>query len=328
MLGAAGSGRSEALARRLEALASRGERPENMLVLARSRAARSLLRERAETLLDRPHEELRVHTYEEAAEALLRDHSLEAGLDPFFTTVGAADRLAILLDRVDELPLRRHEIRGNPAGLLARLLRRIDLLKAEAVTPAALRQWAVASERSAISAAERERAEREVEFADLYARHDRILREAGSLDGGDLVLELAKLLRNRADVAERVRDRFHHLLVDELEDAGLAHRQLIDLLADDGNLVCACDPGQATRRFRGAGESALAAFRAAHPDAVEVDLDGSAARAGRGSLLALRERSRAGAGGRAGGRAPARHRGGAHRRRSASSPARAGARDG
>ena len=46
-----------------------------------------------------------------------------------------ADRLAILLDRLDELPLRRHEIRGNPAGLLARLLRRIDLLKAEAVAP-------------------------------------------------------------------------------------------------------------------------------------------------------------------------------------------------
>ncbi len=28
----------------------------------------------------------------------------------------------MLLDRFDELPLRRREIRGNPAGLLARLL--------------------------------------------------------------------------------------------------------------------------------------------------------------------------------------------------------------
>ena len=93
-------------------------RPEHVLVLARSRAARARLRERAEMLLDRPHEELWIHTYEEAAEALLREYSIEAGLDPFFTTVGAADRLAILLDRLDELPLRRHEIRGNPAGLL------------------------------------------------------------------------------------------------------------------------------------------------------------------------------------------------------------------
>ena len=108
-------------------------RPERVLVLTRSRAARPDLRDRAEALLDRPHEELWIHTYEEAAERLLREYALEAGLDPFFATVGPADRLAILLDHLDELPLRRHEIRGNPAGLLARLLRRIDLLKAEAV---------------------------------------------------------------------------------------------------------------------------------------------------------------------------------------------------
>ena len=144
-------------------------------------------------------------TYEEAAEDLLREYSTEAGLDPFFTTVAPADRLAILLDRLDDLPLRRHEIRGNPAGLLARLLRRIDLLKTEAVTPACAARLGGRRERAATTAAERERAEREIEFADLYARHDRILREAGSLDGGDLVLELGKLLANRADVAARGR---------------------------------------------------------------------------------------------------------------------------
>jgi len=275
VLGPAGSGRSEALARRLEALVSRGEAPERVLVLARSRAARSLLRERAEVLLDCSHSELWIQTYEEAAETLLRDYSIEAGLDPFFTTVGAADRLAILLDRVDELPLRRHEIRGNPAGLLARLLRRIDVLKAEAVAPAALREWAVALERAANTAAQRERAEREIEFADLYARHDRILREAGSLDGGDLVLELGKLLRVRADVGQDVRGRFRHLMADELEDAGLAHRQVLDALAAHGNLVVACDPAQATRRFRGAGAAALDAFRRAHPGAAEVELTAS-----------------------------------------------------
>jgi len=272
VLGQAGSGRTEALARRLEALAAAGTRPEHVLVLARSRAARGRLRERAELLLDRPHEELWIHTYEEAAEALLREFSVEAGLDPFFTTVGPGDRLAILLDRLDELPLRRHEIRGNPAGLLGRLLRRMDVLKAEAVAPAALREWAVAGERAASSAAERQRAEREIEFADLYARHDRILREAGSLDGGDLVLELGKLLIDRADVATEVTERFAHVLADELEDAGVAHRAVLERAGAHRNLACAGDPAQATRRFRGAGQAALDAFRATHPDAAEIDL--------------------------------------------------------
>ncbi len=272
VLGPAGCGRSEALALRLEALASRGIPPERVLVLARSRAARARLRDRAEIVLDRPHEELWIHTYGEAAEVLLREYSIEAGLDPFFSTVSAADRLAILLDRLDDLPLRRHEIRGNPAGLLARLLRRIDLLKIEAVAPAALRDWAVAAERAAANPAERERAEREIEFADLYARHDRILREAGSLDSGDLVLELGKLLANRADVGAAVGQRFSHVLVDELEDTGVAHRSLIEAIASHRNLAGACDAEQAIRRFRGAGEAALQAFRETYPGATEVEL--------------------------------------------------------
>jgi DNA helicase-2/ATP-dependent DNA helicase PcrA len=272
VLGEAGSGRSEALALRLQALAERGVRPEHVLVLTRSRAARAGLRGRAEELLDRPHDELWIATYEEAAEALLRDYPVEAGLDPFFTTVAPADRMAILLERLDELPLRRHEIRGNPAGLLARLLRRIDTLKSEGVGAARLREWAVAAERSASDAASRERAEREIEFADLYARHDRILRESGSLDGGDLVLVLSKLLGDRPDVAAELRRRFVFVLVDELEDAGLAHREMIATIGAHGNVAAACDPEQAVRRFRGAGQSALAAARATWPDATEVNL--------------------------------------------------------
>ena len=273
--GPAGSGRSEALSLRLERLVERGERPEHVLVLTRSRAARAALRSRAEQLVRRPYDQLWIATWGEAAEALLREYPVEAGLDPFFTTVGPADRLAILLARVDDLPLRRHEIRGNPAGLLARLLRRIDLLKSEAVEPERLREWAVASERRSSGAAERERAEREIEFADLYARHDRILRESGSLDGGDLVLELTKLLRARADVAAEVAERFRHVLVDELEDAGGAHHALLGALAPHQRVAAACDPAQAVRRFRGAGIAARDAFLASRPDAVRVELSGS-----------------------------------------------------
>ena len=270
--GPAGSGRSEALALRLEALVERGERPEHVLVLTRSRAARGSLRERGEELVQRPHEELWIATWAEASERILREYPVEAGLDPFFTIVGPADRLAIMLDRLDELPLRRHQIRGNPAGLLARLLRRIDLLKAEAIDPAGLREWAVARERAAGSPAERQWAEREIEFAELFARHDRILREAGALDDGDLVLELGKLLRERADVAEELATRFRHLLVDELEDAGAAHHGLLTAIARHGNVLAACDPAQAVRRFRGCGAAAMEAFESTWPGAERVEL--------------------------------------------------------
>ncbi len=117
------------------------------------------------------YEELWVGTYESIAERLLREHAVEAGLDPFFETVSAADRLALLLDRLDDLPLRRHEIRGNPGGLLARLLQRIDCVKSEAVTPAVAAQLGGrARARRRATATSASSARREIEFADLYAQ--------------------------------------------------------------------------------------------------------------------------------------------------------------
>jgi DNA helicase II / ATP-dependent DNA helicase PcrA len=272
--GPAGFGRTEALAARLSRLAGAGIPPEQVLVLARSRAGASRMQARAAALIDSAYEELWITTYEVAAERLLREYALEAGLDPFFATVRAADRLAMLLDRLDDLSLRRHEIRGNPAGLLARLLRRVDAMKAESVTPDNLRDWAERLEREASDVAARERATREREFADFYASHDRVLRDCGSLDAADLVIELGRLVNERADVRVTLSERFRHVMVDELEDAGLAHRALIEgLAAEHGNLLCACDTGQAIRRAAIAAKDPAPSFLELHPDAEHVVLD-------------------------------------------------------
>ena len=99
--------------------------------------------------------ELHVHTVHGFCARLLRDEADEAGLDPFVVTVAHADRLAMLLERVDELRLRLHDFRGDPASMLAGVLGRIDRLKDAAVTADEVEAWA-----SGLPAAD-ERAERE-----------------------------------------------------------------------------------------------------------------------------------------------------------------------
>ena len=283
VVGAAGSGKSEALARRIAARAAVGAEPERTLVFTRTPAAASWLRRRVETLLTVPFEELWVGTYAALSERLLREHATDAGLDPFFETVGAADRLAILLERIDALPLRRQEIRGNPAGLLARLLERIDALKGEGVSPDALRAWAGDLERDATDGgghAQRDAARREIEFAELFARHDAIVREAGSLDSMDLVNELSRLVEKRADVRERLAERFIEVIADELEDAAPPQQRLLEALAaEHGNLVVACDELQAVRPLGGSGS--LRAFLDRHADAQRIELGGSRRGGGR-----------------------------------------------
>jgi DNA helicase II / ATP-dependent DNA helicase PcrA len=219
LLGEAGTGKTEVLARRLQSLAADGTAPERVLVLASTRATAQRLRERVEALLDRPLEELWIGTWEQLGESLLREYSTAANLDPFFSVLGPAERLALLLDHLDELPLRDHQIRGNPAGLLTRLLTQIDELKTGSNLP-------------------------DPELAELVAAHDRLIAEACSLDRGDVYLTLSKLLEERPDVRAEIAHRFEYLMVDELEDTTPAQRTILAaLFADNPNHLYALEPG-------------------------------------------------------------------------------------
>ena len=206
LIGAAGTGKTEVLAQRFERLGAAGAAPARILVLASSRATAQRLRERVEQLLDRSLEELWIDTWEQLCERLLREYSTAASLDPFFSVLGPAERLALLLDRLDELPLRDQQIRGNPAGLLARLLAQIDEVKAGSTPP-------------------------DPELAELIAAHDRILASTCSLDRGDVYLALNKLFAERGEVRAEVAARFEYAMVDELEDTTPAQRALLAALA-------------------------------------------------------------------------------------------------
>src|SRR4051794_13385527 len=248
VFGAPGTGKTELLARRLAHLVAAGTRPEAVLTIASSRTTAARLRARCEALIAGSFEELWVGSWDAIGERLLREYSEEAGLDPFFDVLGRGERLAILLDRLERLPLRRHEIRGNPTGLLARLLARIDRLKAERVGPTTLSERAASL--SGEDEAGREEIRREQEFAELYATHDRILAESGSLDRGDVFLALDCLLVERPDVRRRIAERWPYLMVDELEEATPAQLAVVEsLAADNPNQLFATEGSDPVRWF-------------------------------------------------------------------------------
>src|SRR5215211_4864746 len=195
--------------------------PESLLVLCHSTPAADAMRERLEDRLAAAYEELAVTTFHGFCARLLHDEALEAGLDPFATPVGVSDRLAMLLEKIDELPLRHHDLRGNPSATLGAIVQRIDRLKDELVSAADYDAWA--------AQLPEDRA-REREFAALYAAHEQLLADAGALDVGDLVLHAFRILRTKPRVRERLAGRQRHVLVDELQDASFAQGLLLRLL--------------------------------------------------------------------------------------------------
>src|SRR5215204_716183 len=272
VIAGAGTGKTCTLTSRFAWLVEQGTPAGCILALTFSSPAAAEMRERLEDVLDAPYEELHVSTFHAFCVKLLQDEALDAGVDPFFSPVTPADRLALLLDRIDELSLRHHEIRGNPAPLLASFVSRIDRLKDELVSADELRAWAEAL--PAGSDAERAHANREREFARLYADHDRLLEERGALDFGDLIVRAFKLLHERPHVRERTAQRFRHVLVDEYQDTNFAQGMLLRLLVEDhGNVTVVGDDDQAIYRFRGASQKNLVEFERELPDVTTVKLE-------------------------------------------------------
>ncbi|MGZ4200958.1 MAG: ATP-dependent helicase, partial [Thermoleophilaceae bacterium] len=272
----AGTGKTRVITRRFAWLVEQGVPAEGILALTFSSAAAAEMRERLDVLIHAPWDELWVATFHSFCTRLLQEEALEAGLDPFVSPVTPADRLALMLDRIEDLTLRRHEIRGNPAPLLASFIVRIDRLKDEMVGAAEYERWARRLEDQARAGddAERARAERELEFAQVYADHDRLLAEHGALDFGDLILHAFRLLHEKPHIRARVAERFRHVLVDEFQDTNFAQGALLRLLCQDHrNLTAVGDDDQAIYRFRGASRKNLLDFQREYEDCKVVRLE-------------------------------------------------------
>ena len=181
LLGGAGIGQDRgARAARRAARRARASGPSGSLVVASTRATAQRLQRRVESLLDGPYEELWIGTWEcDRPSASCASTPRPPGSTPSSTSSAAPSGWRCCSTASTSCRCASQEIRGNPAGLLARLLERIDELKAGA-DPA------------------------EPELAELCAAHDRILAEAGAIDRGDLFLILNRLLDERPDVRDAI----------------------------------------------------------------------------------------------------------------------------
>src|ERR1022692_2575502 len=202
VLGPAGAGKTHVIEARFCWLVEQGCTPEQIAVLTPSAARADALRGALESALARGYEELFVLTPVELAALILK--SAGAGADPLESILGAGERLAMLLERIDELSLRHHDFGGNANALLAGFVRKIDRLKAELIGPEEYLDWAASPEAGDPSDADLER-----EFAEVYRTHERMLGEAGARDSGDLIRHALRITREQP----RLGRRFEHVLL-------------------------------------------------------------------------------------------------------------------
>jgi superfamily I DNA/RNA helicase len=87
----------------------------------------------------------------------------------------------------------------------------------------------------------------------VYPRYQSALRQYRAFDFDDLVCEVARLWRDRADVRTKWQNEFLHVLVDEYQDTNRAQLEMLRLLTGARRNVCAVgDDDQAIYGWRGA----------------------------------------------------------------------------
>ena len=141
----------------------------------------------------------------------------------------------------------------------------IDWAKSVLATPETYPQRAAAAGREAPMTSDT--------VAKLYAEYEQTKRRTGQLDFADLLLITAGALEELPDVAEEVRCRYRHFVVDEYQDVSPLQQRLLDAWLGGRDDICVVgDPNQTIYSFAGATPDHLLNFRRRFPDAVVVRL--------------------------------------------------------
>ncbi|HWR00055.1 MAG TPA: ATP-dependent DNA helicase [Candidatus Methylomirabilis sp.] len=270
----AGTGKTTVLTRRyVHLMQSERLTTENVLAVTFTEKAAGEMEDRILQILPNGTYDFWISTFHGLCQRLLEKYALEIGLPTRFRLLTETDGWLLLKRHIDELPLDHYRPLGNPVKFLAELLKHFSRAKDEGVTPETYLRFADESAMDGDTEYVSGERARLKELANCYFAYQKILRDEGALDFGDLIVETLRLLRERPHVLKDLREQFRYILVDEFQDTNWAQYELIKLLAGEvKNLTVVGDDDQSIYKFRGASLANILQFKDDFADAATVTL--------------------------------------------------------
>lgn len=262
-----GTGKTSTLVARVLSLLAEGVDPSAILVLTYSNRAAGELSGRLTAAVPEA-AELWIGTFHAFGLDLIRRHYDKLSLPPDPALFDRSDAIEVLEEILPTLSLVHYRNLWDPAMELREIVNAISRAKDELVSPDRYRELAQRAKDNASDTKDREDAEKALEVAEVYALYEKTLHERRAVDFGDLIMRPTLLLESDSLVAETVRLRHRHVLVDEYQDVNRASAKLLKVLAGDANrLWVVGDARQSIYRFRGASSANMANFSIDYPNA-------------------------------------------------------------
>jgi DNA helicase-2/ATP-dependent DNA helicase PcrA len=257
ILAGAGSGKTKTLTHRIAALIESGVLPSEILALTFTNKAAREMRERLARILGRENSFSFMPwmgTFHSICVKMLRIEAENVGLDKSFVIYDTDDRLALIKRAMKELQINDKNLK--PRAVEAA----ISKAKNEGQEPDEMLANAYYPNQQNI--------------ARVYERYEEMRKKAVAVDFDDLLLYVARLLRQRKDVREKWRNRFKHILIDEYQDTNHIQYEIVKLLVNDEmNICCVGDDWQSIYSWRGADFTNILNFERDFPGAKVIKLE-------------------------------------------------------
>ncbi|MCL2044667.1 MAG: ATP-dependent helicase [Treponema sp.] len=228
ILAGAGSGKTRVITTKIAWLIrERGLAPQSILAVTFTNKAAREMADRAKAIDERAASAM-LRTFHSFGAWFLRRNGSLAGLDSGFVIYDDDDMIALLASIM----------KGVPKSEVKRIAYNISRAKDYFLSP----------DDPALAIIDSSQ-----QFRALYAEYEKRLANIGNVDFGDLIKKPVEILRAEPAVAQRFRERFSVIMVDEYQDANVAQFALLKELTGPDTYVCVVgDDDQSIYRFRGA----------------------------------------------------------------------------
>lgn len=261
-----GTGKTRTLVGRVEHLLEQGAEARKILALTFSNKAAGEIAERIARSRPQAAAAIWAGTFHAFGLDILRRFHEQLGLPADPKLLDRSEAVELLENEFPRLDLRRYRNIHDPTDLIADMLTAISRAKDEVVDAQAYEALAQRMAEASVDEAGQMVAEKAMEVAKVYHAYERLKREAGAVDFGDLICLPVSLLEGNATARDMLQGSYEHVLVDEYQDVNRSSVRLLKALCGNAsNLWVVGDAKQSIYRFRGASSINVERFEQDFP---------------------------------------------------------------
>ena len=250
-----GSGKTRVITHRIAYLVQVcGVRPYRIAAVTFTNKAAREMRQRLVALLGQDSQEMTVSTFHAFCAMVLRREGQTIGLDRDFAIYDSDDQVALIKRSMKEVNVDPKEF--APRAIQSRISSaKSQLIGAEGFG------MAVGSYFEEI-------------VLRVYERYEELLERASSVDFDDLLFKTYLLFHGSPETAQKYRDRYVHLMIDEFQDTNIAQYAIAKQLSETYRNLCVVgDPDQSIYSWRNADPRNILSFQSDFPEAKVITLE-------------------------------------------------------